>query len=320
MKRLAIGVVLLAIAAVPASASTTLTFHFMQIEQVIGGVDGDATAQAIQLRMRSSFQNLVQGSRIRVWDATGANPIIVASPGVSVPNHGAGVRVLIASANFVSATSPNAVPDFTMSDSIPVAYLAAGSLTFENSSGTIVYWRLSWGGGGYTGATTGATTNDADGQFGPPFAGALPSTGTTALQFTGEATDQSTSNSADYSVTAGDAVFTNNAGVSFTVESTASSVGSPAIAGMLSQNTPNPFNPSTEIAFSIPAPERVSLRVFDAAGRLVATLFDGLAPEGTSRVAWNGRDEQGRAVGSGVYFYRLSTPRGEESRKMVLLK
>ena len=319
MKRFSLAVAILAIAAVgPTTASTT--FHLMQIECVIGGVDGDATAQAIQLRMRSSFQNQVQSSRIVVRDAAGANPIVISSPVTSVPNHGAGVRVLIASANFVSATSPATVPDFTMSNLIPASYLAAGSLTFENAAGTIVYWRLSWGGGGYTGATTGSITNDADGRFGPPFSGALPSAGTGALQFQGTSTALSVSNSTDYAATAGDAVFTNNAGTSFTVQSTPSGAGGPAVARALSQNTPNPFNPSTEIAFSIPAPERVSLHVYDAAGRLIATLFDGVAPGGTSRVEWDGRDARGHAVGSGVYFYRLSTQAGEDSRKMVLLK
>ncbi len=52
----------------PAYAS----FHLMQIEQVIGGVGGDTTAQAIQLRMRTTFQNFVASARIRAWDAAGA--------------------------------------------------------------------------------------------------------------------------------------------------------------------------------------------------------------------------------------------------------
>ncbi|MCP4246713.1 MAG: hypothetical protein GY778_06660 [bacterium] len=202
----------------PAEASV----HLMQIEQVIGGVDGDTSAQAIQLRMRSNFQNQLGGSRLRVWDAAGLNPILVADPTNSVAGASQGDRVLIASAGFTGVTDPAAVADFTIDNLIPPSYLAAGSLTFENNAGTVIYWRLIWGGASYTGPTTGATTNDTDGDFGPPFPGPLPSTGTDAVQFQGPANAQSTTNLADYALTSGGAVFTNNAGVSFTVDGAAS--------------------------------------------------------------------------------------------------
>lgn len=307
---------LLVVLVAPARAS----FHLMQIEQVIAGVDGDNTLQAIQLRMRSSFQNLVQNSRLVVWDATGANPIVVSSPSSSVLNQGAGVRVLIASAGFSGATDPAASVDFVMDNLIPESYLAAGSLTFENSAGTIVYWRLSWGGAGYTGSNSGAVTNDPDGDFGPPFAGVLPSSGTQAVRFTGSATATSSTNESDYALTAGDAVFRNNAGQSFVVQSTATGVGSVSAADWLGQNRPNPFNPSTEIAFSMARGGNVTVAVFDARGRLVATLVDDRLEAGPHRVAWNGRDNSGEAVASGVYFYRLSSASGVQNRKMVLTK
>lgn len=190
-------------------------FHLMQIEQIIGGVNGDTTAQAIQLRMRSAGQNFVSGTRLRVFDANGANPVTIITFGSNPPNGASGARILIASAAFSSATSPAAVPNFTMTNLIPPSYLAAGSLVFE--SGTIVYWRLSWGGASYTGTNAGNITNDADGNFGPPFAGPCPSTTLQALQFTGLHTAPSTNNAANYALTAGAAVFTNNAGTSFTV-------------------------------------------------------------------------------------------------------
>ncbi len=123
--------------------SAYASFHFMQIEQVIGGVNGDTTAQAIQLRMRSSFQNFVASARIRAFDANGMNPITVINIGANVPNGGTGDRVLITSTNFDALTSPATTPDFTMTNLIPASYLAAGSLTFESDFGTI-YWRLSW--------------------------------------------------------------------------------------------------------------------------------------------------------------------------------
>jgi hypothetical protein len=193
------------------------TFHLMQIEQVIGGVNGDTTAQAIQLRMRASAQNFVAGGKLVVFDAAGLNPITVLDVASNVANGAIGSRVLIASANFPSHTTPTAVPDFTMANLIPSSYLAAGSLVWESDSGTTIWWRLSWGGAAYTGPNTGSTANDADGNFGPPFGGVLPSSSTSALQFQGSATALSTNNAADYLVTAGAAVFVNNAGASFTV-------------------------------------------------------------------------------------------------------
>jgi len=199
-----------------AASPVFATFHFMQIEQVIGGVNGDTSAQAIQLRMRLAGQNLVSQSRIRVHDATGSNPILVLDLTTNVASGAAGRRVLIVSPNFSRYTSPAVVPDFTMTSLIPDSYMAAGSLTFEDDVGTIL-WRLSWGGAGYTGSTTGSMTNDADGNFGPPVPGALPTTTHQALRFTGTAGALSTNNAAQYAVTAGDATFTNNATTAFTV-------------------------------------------------------------------------------------------------------
>ncbi len=197
----------------PAYAS----FHLMQIEQVIGGVDGDTTAQAIQLRMRVLGQNEVLGARMRAWDATGSNPVIIIDFLSNVPNGLVGSRVLITSTNFNSLTTPTAVPNFTMTNLIPASYLAAGSLTFEDNAGTAIYWRLSWGGDNYTGPTTGTTFNDADGEFGKLDC-PLPTGYAHAIRFTGTASAMSTTNDADYALTTGAARFNNNAGTLFTVQ------------------------------------------------------------------------------------------------------
>lgn len=212
-KWLVLSAVCSLIAACPAFAS----FHFMQVEQVIGGVNGDTTAQAIQLRMRSAGQNLMQFSRLRVHDAAGLNPVLVIDMTTMVASGVAGRRVLIASPNFTSYTNPAVVPNFTMTNLIPASYLAAGSLTFEGDDGTI-YWRLSWGGAGYTGPHSGSATNDSDGNFGPGVPFALPSTSLQAVQFTGASNALSTNNAAQYVVTAGAATFTNNATTSFVVQ------------------------------------------------------------------------------------------------------
>ena len=202
------------------SSGVQATFHLMQIEQVIGGVNGDTAAQAIQLRMRSAGQNILGASKLWVRDATGGTPVLLIDFGASVPNGAAGARVLIASAAFKITTTPNAVPDFTLTNLIPDSYLAAGSMTFENNAGTQVYWRLSWGGEGYTGSNAGNCINDdsacpAAGDFGPPWPGPLPSGGVDALQFQGPFNAVSTNNAADYALTTDASSWTNNAGQVF---------------------------------------------------------------------------------------------------------
>jgi hypothetical protein len=86
---------------------------------------------------------------------------------------------------------------------------------------------------------------------------------------------------------------------------------------------PNPFNPVTEIVFEVAGddPVPVTLEVYSVLGRRVATLFDRveLAP-GEHRVAWRGQSDDGRALASGMYFFRLETPRGVKSVKGVLIK
>ncbi len=190
------------------AASAHASFHLMQIEQVIGGVNGDVTAQAIQLRTRSVGQNLVQQGRLVVRDAAGANPIVLMDINAPVPVDPAGSRVLISSPNMANYLT--VVPDFVMTNVIPASYLAAGTLTWEQKSTSLVLWRVSWGGSSYTGPGTVSTLNDADGNANPPFAGPLPSTSTQALQFRFAASALSTNNANDYLVTAGAATFRNN--------------------------------------------------------------------------------------------------------------
>jgi hypothetical protein len=89
---------------------------------------------------------------------------------------------------------------------------------------------------------------------------------------------------------------------------------------MLYQNFPNPFNPFTEIKFELPKTAEVSLKVFDILGREVISLSNGLIPAGEHKVVWNGRDNLGRPVGSGIYFYLLQSENFSDKKKMILLK
>jgi hypothetical protein len=80
---------------------------------------------------------------------------------------------------------------------------------------------------------------------------------------------------------------------------------------------PNPFNDQTVIRFQVPETSGVRLRIYDSLGREVVSLIEEEKLQGMHQIPWNGRDEEGRIVPSGVYFYRLSTSRGEHTRKMV---
>jgi hypothetical protein len=87
----------------------------------------------------------------------------------------------------------------------------------------------------------------------------------------------------------------------------------------LRQNHPNPFSSRTTIRFELPVATPVRLEVFDAQGRLVRTLADGQFPAGFHAVEWDQRDKSGRALGPGVYLYRIQAGSFRDQKKMVLL-
>jgi hypothetical protein len=91
-------------------------------------------------------------------------------------------------------------------------------------------------------------------------------------------------------------------------------------ANFLSQNFPNPFNPQTKIVFGIREVSDVSLRVYDASGRLVSVLVEERREAGRYEEIWDGKNVVGRSVTSGIYFYRLNAGAFTETRKMVLLR
>jgi len=95
-------------------------------------------------------------------------------------------------------------------------------------------------------------------------------------------------------------------------------VGHPAYE--LSQNWPNPFNASTVIDFGLPQPGDVRLVVYDVLGRRVRHLLDDYLLAGYHSFTWNGLDDHGSPVASGMYFYRLIAGEYMESRKMMLVK
>jgi photosystem II stability/assembly factor-like uncharacterized protein len=88
----------------------------------------------------------------------------------------------------------------------------------------------------------------------------------------------------------------------------------------LEQNFPNPFNPATTISFSLPVTSEVLLEVLNTNGQLVRTLLQERREAGAHVVNWDGRDEQGRGVTSGMYFYQLHAGRQVLQKKLLLLR
>lgn len=88
----------------------------------------------------------------------------------------------------------------------------------------------------------------------------------------------------------------------------------------LLNNFPNPFNPSTIIAFEIPQNENVSLKIFNINGQLIRTLTNENLSAGKYEKTWDGKNEIGKEVSSGIYIYRLTAGKFDRSARMVLMK
>jgi len=88
----------------------------------------------------------------------------------------------------------------------------------------------------------------------------------------------------------------------------------------LNQNYPNPFNPATTIAYEIPAESMVELTIYNILGERVATLVNEVKPAGSYKIVWNGQNDSGSPVSSGIYFYRLTAGDYVKSMKMTLMK
>ncbi len=89
---------------------------------------------------------------------------------------------------------------------------------------------------------------------------------------------------------------------------------------VLEQNIPNPFNPSTDISFNLPGTGDVRLEIYNVLGQRVSTLLDQNLPSGWHTVRWEGTDDSGSPVASGIYLYRLTFGTSSEVKKMLLLK
>ena len=103
------------------------------------------------------------------------------------------------------------------------------------------------------------------------------------------------------------------------VVSVQQSIVEPTHFGLL-QNYPNPFNPSTRIRFELAVTSEIELTIYNAAGRIVRTLFSGARSAGTHDLTWDGRGDDNRQAASGVYLYRLSANGRAQTGKMLLMR
>lgn len=108
----------------------------------------------------------------------------------------------------------------------------------------------------------------------------------------------------------------------FTLESAlpAADDSIPSLPLSLKQNYPNPFNPKTMIFFYLPENQAASLKIYNLKGQQIKSLIDAKLAAGEYSYSWDGQDEDGKQVSTGIYLYRLQTPQQDITRKMVLSK
>ncbi|MBA4313158.1 MAG: hypothetical protein C0417_11075 [Chlorobiaceae bacterium] len=92
------------------------------------------------------------------------------------------------------------------------------------------------------------------------------------------------------------------------------------IQSQVSQNYPNPFNPSTTIEYSTPIKTEVQVNIFNEIGQLVRNLYNGVVESGNYSLSWDGKDNNGLSLSSGIYFYQVTVGEDAQTKKMILLK
>ena len=117
----------------------------------------------------------------------------------------------------------------------------------------------------------------------------------------------------------GDGWYVDNIRLESEPTSTTDPISVPVVLSM-DQNFPNPFNPKTNISFSLPQAQSVVLNVYNLKGQLVKKLIDATMPAGPTMISWDGTDDNGNTVSSGIYSYRLQSGGKNITRKMMLMK
>ncbi len=311
------------------------------IGQIAGSVFDSTTGVGVPARMiafrdiwdyRDTLKMHVAGAYFADADSTGAYEFVSLPPGyykiLALPLgsyapsfyslNGSTVRWRQATAVQIDGDSVSGVNVYVMQlpDSatgyVSINGTVKSSSTHSGVSGAMVYSADA------NGNILGYGITDGSGSY--TIAGLAPGTFNAFPDAVGYTSTGSNSSSPAYVSGGSAAPFTTNFSVS---PETPTSVNPPTARPTtysLEQNYPNPFNPTTQIAFNLAQTEHIAINVFNILGQKVATIADGEMSSGAHVVMWDGRNQHGEVMPSGVYFYKLSTPNFTAVKKMVLLK
>ncbi len=285
----AVTILLLAAPAPPARAS----FHLIEINKILTSHNGDATVQAVELRMQAGGQNLVSGLAIRSYDAAGVLLATHGTFGGSLPLSGAVAdrKILCATSGF--ATTFGITPDLVITPGLP---LATGQVSFE----TVTCFVNAVAYGAVTLSKNGTTSAPA---IPSGLAYVLTRTGNNATIPSCPLAEDAAARFAVRSGSTGAPVpFSNNAGSTVNVSSTITGAAETPSAPEAPRAYPNPFRGSIRIE----SPTSKWIGIFDVRGTLVRVLSRPQTPARSPyRGDWDGRDGNGRAVPAGIYFIRF---------------
>jgi hypothetical protein len=308
---LALALLLLGAPAALADSEKTETFHINEFVQVMAAYNGDATIQAVEIKSLAAGENLVSTGKINVYDKSGHLAATLGTFPANLANGAIGAHILCATAAFASAFS--ITPDLVISPGLPIP---SGQVVFEKVGcrvNSVPYGAID---------TLVANTSAAP---------TIPTLGATALVRTVDAPTITTCPLSDnaaarFTIRSGTSassflVFQTNTGDTAHVFSTVTGVGTTPPEPVRLQASPNPFRVETRID----APDWSPLTIHDVQGRLVRVLTcapGGACPQvfGAFRGSWDGRDERGRVMPSGVYFLRYSGQSGRAVKPIVYLR
>jgi hypothetical protein len=287
------------------------TFHIMEIVQVLAGYNGNTAIQAVEMKELAAGQDLVATGAMNVYDKDGVLATTLGTFAANVANGTNGAHILCATSAFAAAFS--ITPDLVLTAGIP---LPSGQIVFEKAGckvNSVPYGGIN---------TIVANTSVAP---------TIPTLGATVLFRTGDAPTTLTCPLSDnaaarFVIRSGTSassflVFQTNAGDTAHVWSTVTGAEPTPPAAVRLQASPNPFRVETRID----APDWGPLVIHDVQGRLVRVLTcapGGACPQvaGAFRGRWDGKDERGRAMPSGVYFLRYSGAGGRAVKAIVYLR
>lgn len=289
------------------------TFHLIEINKIMAAYNGDATIQAVELKVLRVGQNLVSFVQINTYDAGGQFVANLGEFTAPIANGSAGAQILCATPKFASTFG--ITPDMVIAPGIPVT---TGQVAFEQDPGGDLPCRVN-------AIPYGAVTNPIGG---PTFAPPLPAGGATALvrvvdDLAAISCPLVENANLNFRLSSGSSVnpitFTNNSGASVNVFSTVTAVEETTPAVNAVHVYPNPIRGSARIE----APAWEPLTIHDLQGRLVriVTCWNACPRvAGPFRGEWDGRDQHGARVPSGVYFLRYRSHSEEINQRIVLIR